>query len=312
MKWCERLLGQVESGAADVGVGRLEQRQVVGVATGDGLTQVRGEPDRPVLEGVGAPEQRDALRGQVAEVDGVAAAGAADGYRDMLGALRRGLGVPQAQNAEPPDEVASPVPSRGPVVGADGQVDPSSRLLQLFGDLHPRRPGPDDQDGAVRQPARVAEELEWSCSATTPSGTIGGMTGAWKGPVATTTKRASTVPSEVSTRKPAAPGLAAQGRHLHTTSHRCRDLLRVGAEVVRDLLLRGEVVRSQAGELQARETVVPDRPVRDQGVPPLRSPALGDPVPLQNQVRHPGGPQVLTHRQSGLPGTDDENLYFLA
>jgi hypothetical protein len=35
------------------------------------------------------------------------------------------------------------------------------------------------------------------------SGTIGGMTGRWNGPVATTTKRAPMVPSDVSTRKPA-------------------------------------------------------------------------------------------------------------
>ena len=35
------------------------------------------------------------------------------------------------------NEVAASVPSRRPVVGADGEVDLAAGLPQLFGDLHP-------------------------------------------------------------------------------------------------------------------------------------------------------------------------------
>ena len=53
-------------------------------------------------------------------------------------------------------------------------------------------------------------------------------------------------------------------------------------EVVRDLLLGGELIRTDV-ELQSGEAVVPRGPVRDQGVPALRAPALGDPMPLERR-----------------------------
>ncbi len=81
---------------------------------------------------------------------------AADRDRDVLRAQRRGVGLPLAEDAEPPDEVAPAVASRRPVVRADREVDPAARALQLVGDLHTGRPGADDEDGAVGQLPRVA------------------------------------------------------------------------------------------------------------------------------------------------------------
>jgi hypothetical protein len=87
------------------------------------------------------------------------------------------------------------------------------------------------------------------------------------------------------------------------------DLLGVRDEVVGDLLLRGEGVGGGVGELQPREAVVPRGAVRDQGVPPLRAPSLGDAVPFQNDVRYAVGAQVLAHRHAGLARPDDD--YFI-
>ena len=57
---------------------------------------------------------------------------------------------------------------------------------------------------------------------------------------------------------------------------------------------------------------MPGRSVGDQGVPPLRAPALGDAVPLQDEVRHAAVAQVLAHRQAGLASTDDEYVDLVA
>ena len=53
---------------------------------------------------------------------------------------------------------------------------------------------------------------------------------------------------------------------------------------------------------------MPDGSVRDQRVPALRAPALGDAVPLQDEVRHAALAQVLAHRHAGLTSADDEDL----
>ena len=57
---------------------------------------------------------------------------------------------------------------------------------------------------------------------------------------------------------------------------------------------------------------MPGGPVRDQGVPPLRAPTLGDAVPLEDEVRHAAGAQMLAHREAGLATADDEHLYRFA
>src|SRR6202020_2880405 len=107
-------------------------------------------------------------------------------------------------------------------------------------------------------------------------------------------------------------GVLTHGGHLDPAPDRGADLLGVGDEVVRDLLLGRETVRVQTGELQPRETVVPGRPVGHQGVPARRAPALGDPAAFQHQVRHTGPGQLLAHRYPGLSGPDDEDLSLLA
>ncbi|GAA0982949.1 hypothetical protein GCM10009555_053670 [Acrocarpospora macrocephala] len=53
---------------------------------------------------------------------------------------------------------------------------------------------------------------------------------------------------------------------------------------------------------------MPGGSVRDQGVPPLRAPALRDAMPLHDEVRHTAVGQMLTHRQAGLAPADDEDF----
>ena len=100
-------------------------------------------------------------------------------------------------------------------------------------------------------------------------------------------------------------------RHLDTGADRRVDLLRIGDEVVRDLLLAGEGVGVDV-ELLTREAVVPRRPVGHQGIPPPGPPPFGDAVAFQHEVRHVVRTEMFAHRDPGLTRTDDENLDVLA
>ena len=57
---------------------------------------------------------------------------------------------------------------------------------------------------------------------------------------------------------------------------------------------------------------MPRGPVRHQGVPPPRTPPLGDTVALHDEVRHALQTEMLAHRDTGLTRADDENLDLLA
>ena len=100
------------------------------------------------------------------------------------------------------------------------------------------------------------------------------------------------------------------GLDFDSGSDRCVDLLRVGREVVRDLILGGERVGADV-EFLTGETVMPRRPVRHKGIPPARTPTLGDTVALHNQVWHTLQAEMFAHRDAGLAGADDENLDLL-
>ena len=148
--------GQVEAVARDVGVGLRQQREVAGVAVGDRGGHVRREVHRALRVRRRAAHEGHAAGGEVAEVDGATAVRAADRDRDVLGALRRSLGVPRAEDPEPPHEVAAAVATRGAVVRADGEVDAPPGRQQLVGDLHARGPGTHHEDRARGELGRIA------------------------------------------------------------------------------------------------------------------------------------------------------------
>ena len=220
-----------------------------------------------VVERFCQPQQCDAARGESPEVDGVSAVCSADGDGHMLGATRWRRSVPFAEDSEPPAEVATAIASRRPIMRPDREVDLAARLLEFVGDLHPRRSCSDNEDGAVGQLLRIAVRAGVNLM---DSGAVGndrrndrplerarcghdisGLDGA------VGCFHAETCPAVV----------LPYGRHLDAGTDRCVDFLRVGREVVRDLLLGGESVGVDV-EFLTGKSVVPCGSVGDQGVPP--------------------------------------------
>ncbi len=99
-------------------------------------------------------------------------------------------------------------------------------------------------------------------------------------------------------------------RHLDAGADRRRDLLRIGDEIVRHLLLRHEGI-GIAGKRHVGKPVVPGRPVGDQRVPAVRAPAFGDPVALEHDMRDARPAQMLAHGDAGLAGPHDDDLGLL-
>ena len=55
---------------------------------------------------------------------------------------------------------------------------------------------------------------------------------------------------------------------------------------------------------------MPNGAVGDQGVPSSGTPALSDPVTLENKMRYIVITQMLTHRYAGLPAADYQRIYL--
>jgi hypothetical protein len=252
------------------------------------------------------PYQGDARGGELPEVDGVTAAGAADGDRDVVG-VRRG-GVPLAQHAEPPDEVAVAVAARWPVVRADGQVHLAAARTELLGDLSTRGAGADHEHSALGELLRVAVrrgvdlvrhqvladdarrdgDLERAGRRDHVAGGDGALAGLDE------EARGALPPRH--------------GAHLDAGADRGIEAAREGAEVVGHLVLGGELVWSDAGDLHVGEAVVPGGAVGDQGVPAAVAPAIGDVRLLQDDVGDAQAGEMGARGDAGLAGADDHDL----
>ncbi len=97
-------------------------------------------------------------------------------------------------------------------------------------------------------------------------------------------------------------------RHLDPGADGRFDLPRVGLEVRRRRVLRGQGVRVEAVDGAVREPVVPGGAIGHQRVPPLRAPALGDAVAPEYEVRDPEPAPVFAHGHAGLAGAHDERV----
>ena len=151
-----RFLRQVQAVALDVGIGGIEQRQIVLIAPGQVLGQVRLESRHSAVERLGQADQGHAAMGKPAKVHGPPAMSATDGNGHVFPTgLHRRL-IPFAQHPQPPAEITVAVGAGRAIVGAYREVDLLARTLQLVGNLHPRRAGADDQNGAFWQLPRVA------------------------------------------------------------------------------------------------------------------------------------------------------------
>ncbi|MNM82084.1 hypothetical protein D3C81_941070 [compost metagenome] len=149
------LFRQVESVARDVGIRRVQQRQVISVTGSDVARQILLERHHAVVEGLGQPHQRHALLGQSPEIDGLPTTRTAHGDGDVLAPRLHGFQIPKPQHPQPPAEITVAIGARRTVVLADRQVDLLAGTLQFIGDLHTGRTGTDHQHTALGQLLRV-------------------------------------------------------------------------------------------------------------------------------------------------------------
>src|SRR4029450_10324407 len=93
-----------------------------------------------------------------------------------------------------------------------------------------------------------------------------------------------------------------------------RDLLGIGAEIVRHRFLGREIVWTDIPvdirKCETRKAIVPCRAVRDQRVPSFRAPAFGDPMPLDHDMRPARLAQMLPHGQPRLASAHDKRVYL--
>ena len=107
-----RLLGQVETVALNVRIGLVQQVEVVRVAMGNALRKIAGEVHDAIRIRLSTAVHHHPLGDQVAEIDRAPAVGTTESDRDVLGAGRRRLEIPEAEHAQPPDKVAVAIAAR--------------------------------------------------------------------------------------------------------------------------------------------------------------------------------------------------------
>ena len=171
-------------------------------------------------------------------------------------------------------------------MGTDRQIDAPARAQQLIRDLHAGRSGTDDEHRAVGQLTRIAVgarvDLHDPC--------VVGHDRRYHADVGrdrSPPRRSAPRSSRRSSRRGTSRARVSTHREdLDTAPDRRVDLLRVGLEVVRDLVLGRERIRVEVRELETGKAVMPGRSVGDQRVPPLGAPTLGDAMALEDEMRH--------------------------
>src|SRR5258708_14555144 len=113
-------------------VRHVEERGIDRVAVREVLGEVRRDVDGAFTCRLDTPQQRHAVSGKAAEVDGVSTIGASDDwmYPDRSTLLRRHL--KQTQRIEPPCQIAPAVSARQPGVAAHPEIGPTSRTKQIL------------------------------------------------------------------------------------------------------------------------------------------------------------------------------------
>ena len=86
------------------------------------------------------------------------------------------------------------------------------------------------------------------------------------------------------------------------------NFLRIGDEIVRNLIFGSEAVGIDLLEFEIGETIVPCGTIGNQRIPPCRAPALGDTIAFEDEMRHAELAQMLAHRDAGLTGADHERI----
>jgi len=96
-----------------------------------------------------------------------------------------------------------------------------------------------------------------------------------------------------------------QPRHLDAAADRRRDEVGIGVDEFDDIGGARERVGIGMRKLKVRQPHRPVRKLKGEGVPALAAPALGDPCPLQYQMRKPALLEPVTHHEPGLAAADN-------
>ena len=260
------------------------------------------------MKAICAANQRYALSGEAAKINGSAAIGTTDGDSDVLG-IGGGLDIPFVQDTQPPDEIAAPVAARRAAMGGDGQGDSAARLHQFFGDLCAGRSGTDHQYCAGRKLGGVAiiggvnlhdtssfrhqighdRALEWAGR----SHDIASVDWALRG----------------FHMEPGPARITTQFCHLDPAADGGCNFGGISDEIIGDVFFAGKGF-GVACEFHARKPIMPRRAVGDQTVPTPCAPTLGYAGTFQHQMRNGVAGQMFAHRDTGLTCADYQHFDF--
>ncbi len=190
----------------------------------------------------------------------------------------------------------------------NGQVHTSAGPEQFVGDLNSRRSSPDDEDCPVGELAGVAVAARMYLYKMALLGHDRRNRRRLKGSGRDNHIPCIDHPGRGLHEEPGSTTVGLRACYLHAAPNRRPDLLGVGSKVIGDLVFGRETVSTNIGKLEVRKSVVPRRAVRDQRIPTLRTPTLGDPAAFDDEVRQVASRQLPTHCQPGLPSADDQHF----
>ena len=306
-----RLLGQVETVALNVRIGLVQQVEVVRVAMGNALGKIAGEVHDAIRIRLSTAVHHHSLGDQVAEVDRATTIGTTESDRDVLGAGRRRLEIPEAEHAEPPDKVAVAIATWWAGMRPDRHLHRTPGTLQLICNLHTGCTTTDHEHTAVRQLLRILviarvdlqhrrisrhqRRHHRHLEGTRRSNDVVGVDRSGRGLHA----------------KATAVAVTPHGRDVNACMDRRFDLFGVVDEVVGNALLPREGIGVHALESETREAIVPRRTVGHERVPTPRTPALGNAIAFEHDVWNPSRAEMLADRNTRMPTADHDHLDLL-
>ena len=147
----------------DVGIHLVQEGVVGGISIRQTVAQdSAAKCNRSLSRRLKPAEKGDPLRGELTEIDRVAAIGAGDQRQGRIrpALLDRRLFEPHL--AQPPDQIASAIPARHALVPSDRQIDAAARTDELFSDLRAGGTRPDNQYRAGWKLVGLLYALAWT------------------------------------------------------------------------------------------------------------------------------------------------------
>ena len=260
---------------------------------------------------LGPSVYRHSLGDEVSKVDRASAIGTTEGDRDVLGASRRRLEIPEAEHAEPPDKVAVAIATWWAGMRPDRHLHRTPGTLQLICNLHTGCTTTDHEHTAVRQLLRILviarvdlqhrrisrhqRRHHRHLEGARRSNDVVGVDRSGRGLHA----------------KATAVAVTPHGRDVNACMDRRFDLFGVVDEVVGNALLPREGIGVHALESETREAIVPRRTVGHERVPTPRTPALGNAIAFEHDVWNPSRAEMLADRDARMATADHHHFDLL-